>query len=124
MAKYSGQFQRLHQIFNPLYRISGRDVLSSSLSLFTFFPHFISNVLSLSLSIAQLIKASDYAYTGRYPVQARVVFLDELSISLYLWLLYSIYLFLFPVICLCLIIVSYFLFLHISVTSSVIISLF
>ena len=38
---------------------------------------------SLSLkSIAQLIKASYYACTGRYPVQARVVFLNELSISI------------------------------------------
>ena len=35
-------------------------------------------------SIAQLIKASDYACTGRYPVQALAMFLSELSISLYL----------------------------------------
>ena len=40
---------------------------------------------SLSLvmtSIAQLIKASEYVCTGRYPVQASAVFLNELIISL------------------------------------------
>ena len=30
-------------------------------------------------SIAQLIKASDYACTGMYPVQARAMFLNEFS---------------------------------------------
>ena len=37
-------------------------------------------------SIAQLIKTSDYACTGRYPVQASAMFLNELSISLSLQL--------------------------------------
>ena len=32
-------------------------------------------------SIAQLIKASEYVNTGRYPVQASVVFLNKLIIS-------------------------------------------
>ena len=32
-------------------------------------------------SIAQLIKASEYICTGRYPVQASAVFLNELLIS-------------------------------------------
>ena len=53
-------------------------------------------------SIAQLIKASDYACTGRYPIQARVVFLNELSISLSLCVSLclcvsvSLFLFLYP----------------------------
>ena len=47
---------------------------------------FLSLSLSLSLSlvmtsIAQLIKTSEYACTGRDPVQASAVFLNELIIS-------------------------------------------
>ena len=49
-------------------------MISVSLSL-TF--HFATKIGSLSLS-------SDYACTGRYPVQARFMFLNEFSISLYL----------------------------------------
>ena len=39
------------------------------------------NVLVMT-SIAQLIKTSEYVCTGRYPVQASAVFLNELIISL------------------------------------------
>ena len=51
-------------------------------------------------SIAQLIKASEYACTGRYPVQALAVFLNELIISLSLFLFpsnsfYCVYFYLF-----------------------------
>ena len=48
----------------------------------------VSVCLSISLSLlvmtslAQLIKASEYACTGRYPVQASAMFLNELIISL------------------------------------------
>ena len=45
------------------------------------FSPFLSLSLSLT-SIAQLIKASDYACTGRYPVQTSAIFLNEFSISL------------------------------------------
>ena len=47
----------------------------------TFRKHFLSLSPSLTPSIAQLIKASDVACTGRYPVQALAMFLNELSIS-------------------------------------------
>ena len=36
-------------------------------------------------SIAQLIKTSEYVCTGRYPVQASAVFLNELMTSLLLF---------------------------------------
>ena len=42
----------------------------------------ISLSLSVMTSIAQLIKTSAYVCTGRNPVQASVVFLNELIISI------------------------------------------
>ena len=45
-------------------------------------------------SIAQLIKASEYACTDRYTVQASAMFLNELIISLNLFLSISLNLFL------------------------------
>ena len=38
--------------------------------------------LSVMTSIAQIIKASVYACTGRYPVEASAMFLNEFLISL------------------------------------------
>ena len=48
---------------------------------------YLSHNLLVMTSIAQLIKTSEYVCTGRYPVQASAVFLNELIISLSLSLL-------------------------------------
>ena len=53
---------------------------SDSLSLSSFITGYLSHNLLVVTSLTQLIKASDYACTGRYPVQARVMFLNKFSI--------------------------------------------
>ena len=48
----------------------------------SFITCSLSHNFLVMTSIAQLIKASEYVCTGRYPVQASAVFLNELIISL------------------------------------------
>ena len=55
----------------------------------SFITGYLSHNILVMTSIAQLIKASEYSCTGRYPVQALAMFLNELSISLSLSLLPS-----------------------------------
>ena len=49
---------------------------------------YLSHNFFVMTSIAQLIKTSEYVCTGRVPVQASAVFLNELIISLSLIILY------------------------------------
>ena len=43
----------------------------------SFITGYLSHNLIVMTSVAQLIKASDYAGTGRYPVQASAMFLNN-----------------------------------------------
>ena len=60
---------------------------------FDYTPQIYVLTHNFLTSIAQLIKASEYARTGRYPVQASAVFLHELVISLSLSLSFSLYIY-------------------------------